>query len=155
MKFGRSLYRGRLTKWQNLAIYMNLRKTKWPVIRNLQKGMLLEGSMSVQDYLFDQNLLVTENVKWIEAKLLQAVQSPSTAIGFWNRIDICKLRQCVLGCMLDCARIESYTWYQNCLPLVETAGYIFNLEYKISPEEIKCVLENELGFTESELLVDF
>ena len=90
MKFGRSQYKGQLTKWQNLAIYMKLRKTKWPVIRNLQKEMLLEGSLSVQDYLFDCNLLATEDVKWIEAKLLQAVKSPSTAIGFW--CEICSQR---------------------------------------------------------------
>ena len=155
MRFGRSQYRGQLTKWQNLAIYMKLRKTKWPAIRNLQKEMLLQGSMSVQDYLFDCNLLATEDVKWIEAKLLQAIKSPSTAVGFWNRIDICKLRQCVLGCMLNCSRIESYTEYQNSLPLGETVGYVFNLEYKIALEERMCVLENELGFTETELLGDF
>lgn len=154
MQLKRKGYDGRLTRWQNLDLYKYIISTKWPRIRSLQKDMLLAGSLSIQDYLYDLNLTRYPDMEWISSRLLKAANS-ANAIQYWDQVDSTKLRYCIVNSIRECARIESYVASQNGSPLEETAGYQFNQKYNIKLEDCQFVLENELGFTEAELLENF
>lgn len=144
MKFARTHYRGKPTKWTRLDRYYHIQREIWPELKERLKELLRAGRVSAQAYKFDYDLERNTDWQWIKRKLKIANTKPDP-ITYLNQLNIYRLELAMQSIEAELERIQTFANEQTRLPLEKTEGWRYNQRYHISEEEYKALAEAENG----------